>query len=265
MPTEEKNIKKHKKWHQKWWGILFLFIVAVLFFYFGVFVYQLVYLVEAQNKIFYQNFDLSQPSGANDSFRNLIEVTTDPYWGPKDAKVVIVEFVDFQCPYCKEAYPVLKKIKQNYQNSVKFIFRDFPNIAGHPDALNAALAGRCAEEQNKFWQMHDLMFGNQSDLSADNLNLMAQSAGLDLTMFNQCFASQKYLSKIQSDLQDGIKFGLNGTPTFFINGNMVAGVIPYDSLKLAIDNLLFSNANAQENYNINSNSQPVQKCAICGK
>ena len=265
MAEEKKIERKHKRWHQKWWGVLFLIIIAILVLYTADFIYQFFAIVEAQNQANSQNFGISQLNQPTVDIRSIVENADDPFWGPKDAKIVIVEFSDFQCPYCEEAYTIMKKIRQEYQNSVKFIYRDFPNLLNHPSALDAALAGRCAAEQNKFWEMHDLMFENQSNLSTDNLKLMAQGAGLDSAQFDQCLDSQKYVTNIQSDLQDGLNFDLNGTPTFFINGAKVVGVIPYDSLKLAIDKLAQSNnqGNIQENINVNSDTQDVTKCSTC--
>jgi len=260
--AEEKKIEhKYKKWHQKWWGILFLIIIAILVIYTADFIYQIFAYVEDQNLASSQNFDISQQTQPTVDIRSIIENANDPYWGPKDAKIVIVEFSDFQCPFSEEAYPIMKKIRQEYQNSVKFIYRDFPNLLNHPNALDAALAGRCAAEQNKFWQMHDLMFENQANLSTDNLKLMAQNAGLDSSQFDQCLDSQKYVTNIQADMQAGANFGLNGTPTFFINGVKIVGVIPYDSLVSAI--LKLEELGNQAIINVNSETEDVTKCSTC--
>lgn len=230
--------KTEKKWHQKWWGIVVLLVFTALILYIGTFIYQVVSLVEAQNQLLANSYNAGSSDGASAiNSRDLLEKKDAPYFGPANAKIVIVEFSDWQCPYCQEAYPILKRIGQEYKDSVKIIYRDFPNLANHPDALNAALAANCAFEQNKFAVYHDLLFDNQANLSLENLKNLAQSGGLDLAIFNQCLVSQKYLTKIQNDLQEGIKFELTGTPTFFINGYKVAGVIPYDTLKAVIGEL----------------------------
>jgi len=131
----------------------------------------------------------------------------------------------------------LKKISQEYQTTVKIIYRDIPNLINHPDALNASLAADCAAEQKKFWEYHDLLFDNQADLSLENLKLLAAKLNLNMSQFDQCLDSQKYLSEVQNDLQDGLQLGITGTPTFFINGAKVAGVIPYETFKLVIEKL----------------------------
>jgi protein-disulfide isomerase len=238
MSEEEIIEKKHKKWHQKWWGITILFVFSVLILYVGAFIYELVSLVEAQNQLLVDSMnqqDLQQ--NVSISTRDFVEIPNAAYFGPANANIVIVEFSDFQCPFCKEAYPILKNIRQEYATTVKIIYRDFPNLLNHPDALNAAMAANCANEQGKFAAYHDLLFENQSDLTLENLKSLAQIVGLETIKFNQCLDAKKYLGKVQIDLQDGAKLGIQGTPTFFINGISVEGVIAYDQFKLAIESL----------------------------
>ncbi|OGY42544.1 MAG: hypothetical protein A2Y82_04250 [Candidatus Buchananbacteria bacterium RBG_13_36_9] len=238
MSEEQILEKKPKKWHQRWWGLVVLFVFSICILYVGAFIYELVSLVEAQNQIYVDS--LIQPDfqqSVSSSIRDTIEIANAPFLGPAQAEIVIVEFSDFQCPFCKEAYPILKDIRQDYAQTVKIIYRDFPNILNHPDALNAALAVNCANDQNKFAVYHDLLFENQSDLSLENLKSLAQIAGLETIKFNQCLDEQKYLGKVQIDLQDGAKLGVQGTPTFYLNGIRVDGVIPYDQLKLVIESI----------------------------
>ncbi|MFA5187738.1 MAG: DsbA family protein [Patescibacteria group bacterium] len=235
MAQTETSENKPKKWHQKWWGIFFLFGLAIMILYVAAFVFQFISLVDAQNQLA-NKYATALPSQAID-LKDIIETPYSVYSGPLDAGIVIVEFSDFQCPYCKEAYPIIKSIRQEYAASVKIIYRDFPNLAIHPNALNAALAGKCANEQNNFWPYHDLLFENQSDLSLENLKSLAVNAGLDQVQFNQCLDSQKYLAEIQNDLQAAQTLELAGTPAFFINGSKVEGVIPYDSFKSIIEQI----------------------------
>jgi len=237
MTELEKIGKKPKKWHQKWWGVIFLLFVALVILYAASFIYQVVTLVEAQNQLSLQNYSNNQDVSLSTSLRNIVENPEAPYWGPAAAKIVIVEFSDFGCPYCKEADPILKRIRQEYQDYVRIIYRHFPNLAAHANALKAALASECAAEQDKFWPYQDLLFANQDNLAVENLNLIALNVGLDTTQFAQCLDSQKYLAKVQNDMQDGLKLGINGTPTYFINGIKVPGVIPYDAFKTVIEKL----------------------------
>jgi len=238
MTEIEKIEKKPKKWHQKWWGVIFLIFVALVVLYIAGFIYQVVTLVEAQNQLNSQNFGNNQGTSLSASLRNIVEAPGSPSWGAQDAKIVIVEFSDFQCPYCQEAAPIIKRIRQEDQDFVKIIYRHFPNLAAHQNALNAALASECAAEQNQFWPYQDLLFANQDNLAAENLNLIALNVGLDTTQFAQCLDSQKYLAKVQNDMQDGLRLGINGTPTFYINGIKAPGVISYQDLKTVIDKLI---------------------------
>ena len=183
-------------------------------------------------------------SGLN--FREMLETTDDPYFGFQQAELVIVEFADFQCPFCKEAYLTVKKIREEYQDRVKIIYRDLPDLTSHPDALNAAIAAECADEQGRFWPYHDKLFANQNNLTVENLKLLATQSGLNLSQFNQCLDNNKYAAEVQNDLQDGLKFGIIGTPTFFINGNKVPGNIPYETFKAIIEKIL----QGQDNLNL---------------
>jgi len=237
MASEDKMAKKLRKWHQKWWGIIFLLLLSVGLLYVGTFIYQLIIIVEANSQVNLQNPDFSTATSSGSGSRSSIESKDDPFLGSENADIVIVEFSDFQCPFSKEVYPALKQISQEYQTSVKIIYRDIPNIINHPDALNASLAANCAFEQKKFWEYHDLLFDNQADLSVENLKQLAAKLNLNMAQFNQCLDSQQYLSEVQNDLQDGLQLGITGTPTFFFNGVKVAGVIPYESFKLIIEKL----------------------------
>ncbi len=165
---------------------------------------------------------------------------TGPTWGPATAKVTIIEFSDFQCPYCEafftNTYP---QIKKQYGDKIRFVFRNFPITSIHPYALGAALAAECANEQGKFWEYHDLLFSNQSSLGKDALVQYATKAGVaNAQQFSQCLDSQKYLDKIKGDLNAGVGYSVTGTPTFFINGNILIGAQPFEMFQAAIDNEL---------------------------
>jgi protein-disulfide isomerase len=167
------------------------------------------------------------------------EADDDPVWGPEDASVVMVEFSDFQCPYCHRfATETLPQIRQTYGDKVRFIYRDFPLSSIHPQAEKAAEAGQCAQEQGKFWELHDLMFENQDALMVDDLKGYAQEAGLDAATFNDCLDSGKTAQEIQRDYQDGQVAGVTGTPGFLVNGVLVVGAQPFSVFQQVIDQLL---------------------------
>lgn len=167
--------------------------------------------------------------------RALVESADDPSLGPADAKVTIVEFSEFQCPFSQEAFPIIKQVIAKYGDKVRFVFRDFPLSSIHPEAQAAAEAASCANEQNKFWALHDLFFLNQADLSGTALTAYATQARVDPVAFGACRQTTKYLSEVQRDVVDGVAAGVTGTPTFFVNGWRLEGVLSMDAWEKIID------------------------------
>lgn len=142
--------------------------------------------------------------------------------GPDNAQVTIVAFSDFECSYCADATTSIKEILEKYPQ-VRFVYRHFPLLGIHSNAFRAAEATECAAEQGKFWDMHDKMFTNQSALGVDELQVYAAQIGLDVARFNDCLASGKMKNAVEQDLADGQKYGVKGTPTFFVNNAMIIG------------------------------------------
>ena len=160
------------------------------------------------------------------------------------AKVVMVEYSDFQCPYCGKHDPTMQQIMKDYGDDVAWVYRHFP-LSFHPNAEPTALASECASEQGKFWEFSDAMFAGQSaNLSGDAdtadafVQKTAKSLGLDMTKFNDCVDSAKYQSVIDDDQASGQNAGVNGTPATFINGTLVSGAVPYTSMKKIIDDAI---------------------------
>lgn len=166
----------------------------------------------------------------------------DPTKGSANAKVTMIEFSDFQCPFCarfwKDTLPLLEE-EYIKTGKLKFVYRDFP-LDFHQFAKKAAEAAECANEQNKFWEYHDKLFENQQALDITSLKRYAQELGLDTAKFNECLDSGKYANEVQKDVQDGMAYGVSGTPTFFINGIEVVGAQPYSVFKRIIDQELAS-------------------------
>jgi protein-disulfide isomerase len=148
-----------------------------------------------------------------------------PSTGTASAPVTIIEFSDFQCPFCRAAESSLKAVAQRYGAQVKLVYMDFP-LGFHPHAMDAARAARCAADQDKFWQFHDALFLDQKKLDPDNLRQTAVKIGLDHEKFNSCFTSDKHDAGIRKDIAEGNSLGVTGTPTFFINGRELVGAQP---------------------------------------
>jgi len=157
-----------------------------------------------------------------------------PAKGPENAPITIVEFSDFECPYCARVNPSLEQVFKKYGDQVRLVFRQFPlNI--HANAQKAAEASLCAQEQEKFWEMHDAMFKEQRSLGVEQLKEKAARLGLDAAAFNECLDSSRYADAVVADLQAGSAVGVTGTPAFFINGRFLSGAQPYDALAKVID------------------------------
>lgn len=171
--------------------------------------------------------------------RNKAELSEDddPSIGPKDAPITIIEFSDYQCPFCARAEPAVKRVLEFYKGKVNFVYRDFP-LSFHQYAQKAAEASECADEQGKFWQYHDILFEKQSEWSSGGVLKLKEYAiglGLDSKKFNECLDSGKYANEVQKDIEDGQNYGVSGTPAFFINGIEVSGAQPFDVFQKIID------------------------------
>lgn len=159
--------------------------------------------------------------------------------GPKNARVTVVEFLDFQCPFCKESHPTLLRLLDDYKNmSVRFEFRHFPIVSIHPFALPAALASLCANEQGKFLEFYDMAYTRQDAISMAGLSTFAQDLNLNLAAFNACMAEKRYEPFVKKDVDDAIALGIEGTPTWFVNTTRLVGALPYETFKQEIDKAL---------------------------
>jgi protein-disulfide isomerase len=157
-----------------------------------------------------------------------------PSVGAKDAPITMVEFGDFQCPFCRASENAVKEVRQKYGDKVRLVYMDFP-LGIHAHAMDAANAARCAGEQDKFWQYHDAIFADQSKLAPADLKASAAKLGLDAKKFGACLDKTKYQSQIQQDMAEATKLGVTGTPTFFINGREITGAQPANKFEEIID------------------------------
>ncbi len=158
----------------------------------------------------------------------------DAVRGDPNAPVVIIEFSDYQCPYCKRNKATMDKIRETYGDKVAFVFRDFP-LKFHSKAQKAAEAAECAGEQGKYWEFHDYLFEHQDKLDVDDLKETAKELGLDTQAFNQCLDSGAMADEVAADVKAGEALGIKGTPMAFVNGKMVNGARPFESFKEIID------------------------------
>lgn len=162
-----------------------------------------------------------------------------PAWGPLDAPVTIVEFSDYECAFCARWHTeVWPQLTAAYEGKIRLVYRDFPLIQIHPNSLDAAIAAHCAGEQNRYWEFHDLLFLQKMELGSLAYEAYATRLELDLPAFKQCQSSTDSLTNIQSEMDTAQMLGIDGTPTFFINGYRIKGAQPFEEFQKIIDAIL---------------------------
>lgn len=173
---------------------------------------------------------------------NVLEIAKGEHIrGNPDASITIVEWSDFQCPFCQRFDTTISRILDEYGDSVRVVYRHFPLDSIHPYASKAAEGSECAGEQDSFWQYHDLLYTQQSAISAGGVDFLKSAAGqlgLDQSKFDECLDSAKYQQLVDSHYQAGLSAGVTGTPGSFLNGRALGGAVPYESLKTSIESLL---------------------------
>jgi len=180
----------------------------------------------------------NQPSAQEPQYQSIPPIRDDDYIkGDRSAKVEVVEYSDFQCPYCLRHNDTMDQIIKNYQNKIAVVFRHFPLTSIHPEAQKAAEAAECAGEQGKFWEMHDLLFqaNANSTMSVDQWKKEAANLKLNTQQFDSCLDSGKYANKVAQEQSGGAAAGVQGTPATFINGEIISGAVPYEQIKAVIE------------------------------
>jgi protein-disulfide isomerase len=263
--AEERKEQAVKEFISTRWSTLIIgAVLAVAFFLAGLFVHDLIFpqreigelktqLEDLQDQVkalSEQVAKLSQGQGGGETKpqepeRVEVSIDDDPVLGQADAPVVIVEFSDFQCPYCKRFIEqTMPQLKREYIDTgkVKLVFRDFP-LSFHQNAALAAEAAQCAYEQDSYWEMHDRIFAGQGEWSGSSEAKeifigYAEELGLDRARFRECLDSGRYKEEVQQDFKDGASYGVGGTPTFFINGRKLVGAQPFSAFQQVIEDEL---------------------------
>ena len=159
----------------------------------------------------------------------------DHIQGRPDARVTLLEYGDYECPYCGAAYPIIKEVQSRMGDRLRFVFRNFPITTSHPHAERAAEATEAAGGQSKFWEMHDHLYENQRHLEDADLHGYAEQLGLDVGIFDQDLAGHQYAERVREDFMSGVRSGVNGTPTFYINGVRHDDSYELETLLAALD------------------------------
>ena len=168
-------------------------------------------------------------------FRVDVAAGDAPSKGPTDAPIQIVEFSDFECPFCQRVTPTLDRVVAEYGDKVRLAFRQYPLDNIHANARKAAEAALCAHEQGEFWKMHDVMFSEQKELGVEALRDKASRIGLDSEKFNECLDSGRYAEQVEEDFRAGVLAGVSGTPAIFVNGRPLSGAVPFEQMAEVID------------------------------
>ncbi len=181
-----------------------------------------------------------QQAGALDpNVRVEVSADDDPAYGPEDASVIMIEFSDFNCPYCgRFARETLPLVRENYEGRIRFVYRDFPILGD--SSLQAAITAECANDQGAFWEYHDLLFANQGSFNQEMFIQFAGELELDVDQFTACQNDPATRDEVGADYAEAQRLGANGTPTFFINGRRVIGAQPYEAFQSVIDEELAS-------------------------
>jgi len=223
-PSSKKSFENKKKWYKHWWGkliIIFVTIFVVILLALGFYIGKVIVLLKkgqiSPQQLFGNSIQLDRSDLATED---------DPSRGPRDAKVVVVEFADFGCPACQEVQPVVKQVLADYGDKILFIWRDFPMTGDTQTSLLAAVAGECANKQGGFWAMQEKIFANPADITELSLKTYAIQIGINSVQFGSCLQADENIKEIEEDVREGYAAGVESTPTFFINGVKVPGAIP---------------------------------------
>lgn len=239
LEMKERHKVKLRPWYKKWWGvmlIIFIFLIIAGAITAASYIVNQIKNIRESGNIAAQEEEIKKITAAIDGRGENYSL------GPQDAKVKIVIFSDYACPYCQQAAPVVRNLAKKYGNQIRITFRDYPL---HDNSVDLALAGNCAGEQGKFWEMHDLLFERQTEISAlqsaalnAKLKEVAAEIKLESEKFNNCLDNKTYLYRLNDDFADAELLGLSGTPSWFVNRYKITGFYPEENFTSMIDGLL---------------------------
>lgn len=228
---------KLRPWYKKWWGLILIVLLAIILTFIITSGLYIIRQIKNQNSVVSAQYLEEQ----RQAYLKAINGVTDNFSGPDQAEIIIVEFSDFACPYCQQSYAGLKNIREKYADKIKIVYRDYPL---HDNSIFLSLSARCAGEQGKFWEAHDIFFENQEKFNITQEELkalmpnLAVELDLDIDKFNSCLEEQRYFTQIKKDYEDGDYLQIKGTPTWFINNSRLTGYIPGEKLQEIVEGLL---------------------------
>ncbi|MCD4761212.1 DsbA family protein [bacterium] len=232
-------------WRKRWWGKT---IIALLILFFLGVVYtglRMINSIQHINKGEFYNVDLGiwvTEQQYKDAQIGLADLLTedDPWRGSHEPLINVIAYESFGCPFCKDNQPDLNKMMDKFGAVVRFTTKDFPTESLHPNVFNAHLAAACANEQQKYWEYYDLLFTNQGNFQRAHLKSLAEDINLDIEQFNECLDKDEFGREIRQDYSSGVEIGVVGTPSYIINGHLIAGAIPYDLWEQIVSYILQS-------------------------
>ncbi len=239
------------RWYQRFSGIMlvgiFASVVVFVLLVVGAMGYYYWQIRHGNGQVLFEKFyggfsaDVKNSNVVNNINRAELEISNAPFLGSNNPKVTIVEFVDFKCPNCKAEAPILRQMMQKYGNKVKLIIRNFPVESTHPGTNQLANIAMCAYEQGYYWPLHDWLYAEQdnldNNLTDEVIDSLAYKFGWEANKMKSCLANPNVKVVVNKDYADGYRFGIGGTPTFFINGEKVEGVVPFSAWELFLDNV----------------------------
>jgi protein-disulfide isomerase len=246
------NLGQPLRWYQRFGGVMMVSILASVIVFtlliVGATGYYYWQIKQGNGQVLFNKFyggfstDVKNNTTVGGINRSELEISNAPFLGSNNAKVTIVEFVDFKCPYSKAEAPILRQMMQKYGNKVKLIIRNFPPSDNfHPGANQLANIAMCAYDQGYYWPLHDWLFEQQENLgdklSETDIDALGTKFGWENSKMKSCLAGSNAKVAVNKDFADGYRFGISGTPTFFINGEKVEGVIPFSAWELFLDNV----------------------------